>query len=104
MDDELKLAELIGCLLTDDSLITYEYIYAEDDEVKDKLTEEEILKIIEKAEICMNITLRFLYEQGPEFGDIKEVKILRKLYKQIQLNVVKNLKQVDLHHYFQNMK
>ncbi|CAG8667357.1 6972_t:CDS:2 [Racocetra persica] len=33
-DDESKLAELIGCLSTDDSLTTYEYIHAEDDEVK----------------------------------------------------------------------
>ncbi|CAG8606980.1 16660_t:CDS:2, partial [Cetraspora pellucida] len=86
MDDELKLTELIGCLSTDDTLTTYEYIHAEDDEVKGGLTEEEILEIkvsYAEAEICVDKTLRFLYEQGPEFEDVEEeVKILRKLHKQ----------------------
>ncbi|CAG8658876.1 22426_t:CDS:2, partial [Racocetra persica] len=62
MNDESKLAELIGWLSIDDSLTTYEYIYAEDDE-KVSYTE---------AEICVDKTLRFLYEQGPEFGDVEE--------------------------------
>ncbi|CAG8842950.1 3602_t:CDS:1, partial [Racocetra persica] len=45
-DDESKLAKLIGCLSMNDFLTTYEYIYAEDDEVKGGLTKEGILKII----------------------------------------------------------
>ncbi|CAG8634933.1 12733_t:CDS:2, partial [Cetraspora pellucida] len=45
MDDETRLAELIGCLSTDDSLTVYEYIHAKDDEIKGGLTEEEILEI-----------------------------------------------------------
>ena len=125
MDDETRLAELIGCLSTDDSLTAYEYIHAEDDEIKGGLTEEEILEIVEsknteesekekeefieqekvsdtEAEICINTTLKFLYEQGSGFGSIEEeVKILRKLHKRVWLNIVKNLKQVDLHRYFQ---
>ncbi|CAG8758072.1 22386_t:CDS:2, partial [Cetraspora pellucida] len=58
MDDKSKLTEPIGCLLTDDSFTAYEYIHAEDDEVK--------------AELCVNKTLRFLYEQDPEFRDVDE--------------------------------
>ncbi|CAG8584570.1 12346_t:CDS:2 [Cetraspora pellucida] len=109
MDDESNFSELIDHLLTNDSLnlfIAYKYIYAEDNKVKDRLTEEEILEIIESkdknksekeektlieqekitytdAENCITQTLRFLYKQEPEFGEVKEeVKILRKLYKQ----------------------
>jgi hypothetical protein len=45
--------------------------------------------------------MKFLYEQGPEFGKVnEEVKVLRKLHKKVKLLVVENLKQVDLH-YFQ---
>ncbi|CAG8763846.1 18911_t:CDS:2, partial [Racocetra persica] len=82
VDDESNLSELIGCLLTNESLdilTANEYIHAEDDEIKSGLTEEEIL---EMAENCVNKTLKFLYEQGPEFGEVEEeVRILRKLHK-----------------------
>ena len=45
--------------------------------------------------------MKFLYEQGPEFGEVNEdLKVLRKLHNQVKLLVVRNLKQVDLH-YFQ---
>ncbi|CAG8729981.1 4538_t:CDS:2 [Cetraspora pellucida] len=93
MDDESKLTELIGCLLTDDSLTAYEYIFAKNDEVKGRLTNEKILEIVEsenkeeskeekeefieqekvsytEAKLCVNKILRFLYEQGPKFGDV----------------------------------
>ncbi|CAG8549678.1 16523_t:CDS:2 [Cetraspora pellucida] len=108
MDDESKLTELIGCLSINDSLTAYEYIHAEDDEVKGRLTVEEFWRLL-KAKIggktlCEQNT-KLLYEQGSEFGDVdEEVKILRKLYKQVQLNIVKNLKQVDLHYYFQSFE
>ncbi|RIB30890.1 DDE superfamily endonuclease-domain-containing protein [Gigaspora rosea] len=119
-NNESKLSDLIGSLSMDDSLTVYEYIHAEDGEVKGGLIEEEILEIVEsgnkeeseekeeesieqetvsdkEAEFCMNKALRYLYEQGPKFGDVdEEVKVLRKLHKKVQLNVIKNLKQALL--------
>ncbi|UZO14018.1 uncharacterized protein OCT59_005489 [Rhizophagus irregularis] len=50
------------------------------------------------AEKAIDKTIKFLYEQGPEFGDVNEE--LRKLHKKVKLLVVNNLKQLDLH-YFQ---
>ncbi|CAG8775728.1 15392_t:CDS:2, partial [Cetraspora pellucida] len=108
-NDESNLLKLIDYLPTNDSLdllTAYEYIHAEDNKVKNRLTKEEILEIIESedknesekeektpikqekitytnAENCITQTLKFLYEQGPEFGEVKEeVKILRKFHKQ----------------------
>ncbi|CAG8733458.1 14213_t:CDS:1, partial [Cetraspora pellucida] len=89
---------LIDYLPTNDSLdllTAYKYIYAENDEVKDRFTKEEILEIIESenknksekeeetpieqvkitytdAENCITQTLRFLYEQELEFGKVEE--------------------------------
>ena len=49
------------------------------------------------AEKAIYKTMKFLYEQGPEFGDVnEELKVLRKLHKKVKLLVVKNLRQVDL--------
>lgn len=54
-----------------------------------------------EVEKAISKIMKFLYEQGPEFGEVnEELKVLRKLHKQIKLLFVKNLKQVDLH-YFQ---
>ena len=70
------------------------------------MDETEFTPILEKvsptdAEKAIDKTMKFLYEQGPEFGDVnEELKVLRKLHKKVKLLVVKNLRQVDLH-YFQ---
>ena len=56
MDDESNLSELITQLPTNDSLdflTTYEYIHAEDEEVKSGLTKEEILEIMKAKTIKM---------------------------------------------------
>ena len=54
------------------------------------------------AEKAIYKTMKFLYEQGPEFGDVnEELKVFkRKLHKKVKLLAVKNLRQIDLH-YFQ---
>ena len=71
-----------------------------EEENKEFIEQEKVSNTV--AKICINTTLRFLYEQGPGFGGVEEeVKILRKLHKRVRLNIVKNLKQVDLHRYFQ---
>ena len=55
-----------------------------------------------KAEKSIDEIIRFLYEQESEFGEVnEELKALRRLYKWVKLLIVKNLKQVDLH-YFNN--
>ena len=55
-----------------------------------------------EAQKAISKTMKFLYEQGPEFGEVnEELKVLRRLHKQVKLFVVKNLKQVDLY-YFNN--
>ncbi|CAG8709997.1 16320_t:CDS:2 [Funneliformis mosseae] len=116
-----ELEELIIRLPGNDHLTVNDYIHI-DDEVEGGLTDKEILEIIEnekdepvdeivkevekvtltEAEMCIDKTLEFLYEQGLEFGEInEEIKILRNLHKRVKLMAVKNLKQVDLH-YFEN--
>ena len=83
-----------------------EIIEGEDDENEKEEAEESPIEqekvTYTDAEYCVNQTLRFLYEQGPEFGEVEEeVQILRKLHKRVRLNVINNLKQADLHYYFQ---
>ncbi|CAG8719118.1 17030_t:CDS:2, partial [Funneliformis caledonium] len=128
-DNENKMQELeklINYLLGNDHLTANDYIHI-DDEFEGEITDKKILKIItnekdklmdefvnetdetikevkkvtlKKAEVCMNKILKFLYEQEPEFGEInKEIKILRNLYRWVRLIAVKNLKQIDLHHF-----
>ena len=64
------------------------------------MDETEFTPILEKvsptdAEKAIDKTMKFLYEQGPEFGDVnEELKVLRKLHKKVKLLVVKNLRQV----------
>ncbi|CAB4423992.1 unnamed protein product [Rhizophagus irregularis] len=37
-------------------------------------------------------TIRFLYKQGPEFGEVnEELRILKGLHKRVKLQLVKNL-------------
>ncbi len=56
-----------------------------------------------EAKEAINKTMRFLYEQKSEFGEIsEELKILRRLHKQIKLLMVKNLQQVNILDYFHN--
>ncbi|CAG8556737.1 1524_t:CDS:2, partial [Racocetra persica] len=56
-----------------------------------------------EAEKAVNTILRFLLEQEAEFGEIEdEVRILRSLHRRIRLSFIKNLKQVELGHYFMN--
>ena len=53
-----------------------------------------------EAENFIGETMRFLYEQEPEFGEVsEELKVLRRLHKQVKLLIVQNLKQVDLHYF-----
>ena len=64
------------------------------------MDETEFTPILEKvsptdAEKAIDKTMKFLNEQGPEFGDVnEELKVLRKLHKKVKLLVVKNLRQV----------
>ena len=56
-----------------------------------------------EAENAANKMMRFLYEQGPEFGEVnEELKVLRGLHKRVKLLIVKNLKQADIHNFFYN--
>lgn len=53
-----------------------------------------------EADKAIDKTIRFLYEQGPEFGEVnEELRILKKLHKRVKLQVVNNLKQVNLHYF-----
>ena len=120
-----ELEALISQLPKSD-LSAYEYLHIEDEmpeggltdfeivdtirnankEEEDMMDETEFTLILEKvsptdAEKAIDKTMKFLYEQGLEFGDVnEELKVLRKLHKKVKLLVVKNLRQVDLH-YFQ---
>jgi len=70
------------------------------------LDETDFIPILQKvslteAEIAIDKTIRFLYEQESEFGEVnEELKVLRRLYKRVKVLIIKNLKQVDLFHYF----
>ncbi|RIB00071.1 hypothetical protein C2G38_2235763 [Gigaspora rosea] len=119
--DEDELEILINQLHENDYLSASEYICIEDTVVVGSLTDDDILEevaddaedevekpiseIKEKvnyteAEIAVDTVLRFLYEQGEEFGEVEEkTKILRKLYRKVRLFRVKNLKQLDLHYF-----
>src|SRR2546421_7716684 len=120
-DDEFELDVLISQIPKSD-LNAHEYIHIEDEIPEGGLTDNEIIDAIlnadkeeehineieithkvspVEAEKAISKTMKFLYEQGPEFGEVNEdLKVLRKLHNQVKLLVVRNLKQVDLH-YFQ---
>src|SRR4051812_18471157 len=106
-----ELDMLILQLLKQD-LNAYDYIHIENEMPEGELTDNGIVNmilnankeredmnkieftpILEKvssaeAEKFINETMRFLYEQGPGFGEVsKELKVLRRLYKQVKLVV-----------------
>lgn len=110
--------------LPEKDLNAYEYIHIEDEMPEGGLTDDEIvdtvlntnkegenmdeiefIPILEKvspteAEKFISETMRFLYEQEREFGEVsEELKVLRKLHKRVKLLIVQNLKQVDLHYF-----
>ena len=106
-------------------LNVHEYIHIEDEMLEGGITDEEIVDTIRnankeeecldetdfipilqkvsltEAEIAIDKTIRFLYEQESEFGNVnEELRILRELNRRVRLRILKNFKQVDLH-YFQ---
>ncbi|CAB4393712.1 unnamed protein product [Rhizophagus irregularis] len=125
-DMDIDELEALISQLPNSDLNAYEYLHVEDEmpeggltdfeivdtirnadkEEEDMMDETEFTPISEKvsptdAEKAIDKTIKFLYEQGPEFGDVnEELKVLRKLHKKVKLLVVNSLKQLDLH-YFQ---
>ncbi|UZO08972.1 uncharacterized protein OCT59_029214 [Rhizophagus irregularis] len=125
-DMDIDELEALISQLPNSDLNAYEYLHVEDEmpeggltdfeivdtirnadkEEEDMMDETEFTPISEKvsptdAEKAIDKTIKFLYEQGLEFGDVnEELKVLRKLHKKVKLLVVNNLKQLDLH-YFQ---
>ncbi|CAG8591683.1 8803_t:CDS:2 [Ambispora gerdemannii] len=92
MNKEQKLQKLINHLPANNYLTAHEYISIDNSKVEHGLTDEEILAAIadedkeeeesvdeqvekvscNEAEKSINQVLQFLYEQGPEFGEINE--------------------------------
>lgn len=124
-EEEKELGRLIA-LLPKGDLNAKEYIYIEDEMEEGGLTDEEIIDavlnankeeenvvddetdltpVLEKvspaeADKSIDKIMRFLYEQELEFGEVnEELRILKKLHKRVKLQVVNNLKQVNLHHF-----
>jgi hypothetical protein len=123
---EINELEMLISQLPKSDLNAYEYLHIEDEIPEGGLTDHEIVDTVRNAnkeeeqaadeieftpilekisptevKTAIDKTIRFLYEQGPEFGEVnEELKILRRLHKQVKVLIVKNLKQVDLH-YFQ---
>ncbi|GBC35308.2 CENP-B homolog protein 2-like [Rhizophagus irregularis DAOM 181602=DAOM 197198] len=124
-DIEINELEVLISQFPKSDLNTYEYLHIEDEIPEGGLTDHEIVDTIRNAnreeenvvdeielthiiekisptevEKTIDKTIRFLYEQGPEFGKVnKELKILRRLHKKVKVLIVKNLKQVDLHYF-----
>jgi hypothetical protein len=119
-----ELETLISQLPRSD-LNAHEYIRIEDEMPEGGLTDDEIVDAIQNAnkeeehmaddteftpvlekvsptevEKAIDKTIRFLHEQEPEFGEVnEELKVLRRLHKQVKVLIVKNFKQVDLHYF-----
>ena len=89
--------------LTDDEII--DAVLNADKEEEFVIDENESTPILEKvslkeAEKAIDNITRFLYEQGPEFGEVnEELRILKGLHKCVKLVIVKNLKQLNLHNF-----
>jgi len=110
-------------------LNAHEYLHIEDEMSEGGLTDREIIDVVlnknkeeeymltdeddttpilekvslTEAENATNKMIRFLYEQEPEFGEVnEELRVLKELHKRIKLLIVKNLKQVNIHSYFNN--
>ena len=113
-------------LKTDVNISANDYVHVEDENNWTILTDEDVIELVnredmsseseaetvEKLETISNRTastsidtvLKFLYQQGPEFGEVvEEVKILRALRRRVELVIQKNLKQVSLHHFEDKM-
>ncbi|CAG8534546.1 10731_t:CDS:2 [Paraglomus brasilianum] len=86
------------------------------------LTDEDVIELVNRKEMSseseaetetisnrtactlIDTVLKYLYQQGPEFGEVvEEVKILRALRRWVELAIQKNLKQVSLHHFEDKM-
>ncbi|CAB5344386.1 unnamed protein product [Rhizophagus irregularis] len=128
LDREIEELDMLIAQLPKSNLNAYEYLHIEDEMPEGGLTDREIintilnadnekellidedesLPVLEKvslaeADDAANKIMRFLYEQGPEFGEVNnELKVLRGLHKRIKLLIVENLKQADIHNYFHN--
>jgi hypothetical protein len=62
------------------------------------------LHIVEFWYDTVNNMIRFLYEQRTEFGKVNEkLRILKGLHKCVKLHIVKNLKQLNLHNFYDNI-
>ena len=110
-------------------LNVHEYLHIEDEISEGGLTDREIIDVVlnknkeeeymltdeddttpilekvslTEAENATNKMIRFLYKQEPEFGEVnEELRVLKELHKRIKLLIVKNLKQVNIHSYFNN--
>jgi hypothetical protein len=108
--------------LPNNDINLYDYVHIKNEMPEGGLTDKEIIDMVlnankeeknineielftpEKVSLAeakksIDETIRFLYEQGPEFGEVdEELKVLRRLHKQVKLLIIKNLKQVDLHY------
>ncbi|UZO27103.1 uncharacterized protein OCT59_019310 [Rhizophagus irregularis] len=128
LDRKIEELDMLIAQLPKSNLNAYEYLHIEDEmpegglidreiintilnadnEEELLIDEDESLPVLEKvslaeADDAANKIMRFLYEQGPEFGKVNnELKVLRGLHKRIKLLIVENLKQVDIHNYFHN--
>ncbi|CAB5360689.1 unnamed protein product [Rhizophagus irregularis] len=124
-DIEINELEVLISQFSKSDLNAYEYLHIEDEIPEGGLTDHEIVDTIRNAnreeenvvdeielthimekinltevEKAIDKTIRFLYEQGPEFEEVnEELKILRRLHKKVKILIVKNLKQVDLHYF-----
>nr|CAG8597017.1 7039_t:CDS:2 [Entrophospora candida] len=116
-DEEKDLEILLEKLPNGDDLSANEYINIEDENIWMSLTDENIIKmvnqegeesskeeneLVEKIKIISNtvaresvdIFLKYLYQQEPEFGEVDdEIRVLRRLNRRIGLAIQKNLKQ-----------
>ncbi|CAB5186849.1 unnamed protein product [Rhizophagus irregularis] len=124
-DIEINELEVLISQFSKSDLNAYEYLHIENEIPEGGLTDHEIVDTIRNAnreeenvvdeielthimekinltevEKAIDKTIRFLYEQGPEFEEVnEELKILRRLHKKVKVLIVKNLKQVDLHYF-----
>ena len=127
-DTEMEELAMLISQLPKSDFNAYEYLHIEDEMPEGGLTDREIIDavlninkeeehimdedepipILEKvslteAENAADKMMKFLYEQGPEFGEVnEELKALRGLQKRVKLLIVKNLKQVGINNYFNN--
>lgn len=130
IDREIEELDMLISRLPNSDLDAHEYIHIEDEMPEGGLTDDEIVDtvlntnkeggnvadeieitpILEKVspaevEKAIDKTIRFLYEQGSEFGEVnEELKGLRRLHKRVKLLIVKNLKQIDLHYFQSNIE